>query len=705
MDSATDCTGRELIQQVNDLLAETVITHTGCSIDEMNLPGGVEALAVVRPPRPEMGDLAFACFPLAKALRKAPPVIAGELAGPAAQRLREAAEEGLLPEPEEVVAAGPYVNIRFRAGSLAAYVCDRIAGGAPPYAAPLPPTGRKTMVEYSAPNTNKPLHLGHVRNNLLGASLCRILAATGEEVIPVNLVNDRGIHIAKSMVAYRRWGDGRTPVSAGQKGDHFVGEYYVRFGTELTAERDALARQRGLDPAALDKDTARQLEEQTPLAAEARDMLRRWEEGDREVVALWRTMNGWVYAGFDETYRRLRCEFRKWYFESGTYQLGKSLVEQGLREGVFERREDGSVWAPLEAEGLKDKILLRADGTSVYITQDLGTAKLKYDDFGMDRSIYVVGSEQILHFQLLFQLLRMLGFGWAEGCHHLSYGLITLPRGLGKLKSRVGRKVDADDLLDELAATARRKAEQGGYVSGEDLDLEALADAIGQGALKMYLLQVSAEKNITFDPDATLDFEGDTGPAVQYSHARICSIVRKALAEGKIQLQDLIEAEMPNPFGAYGTGSPVAAGESGAARTLGDLAPQGHEPRGHGRREDATWRRCGSAEHEAVARAIGLRREVAHPELLNAPEEKRLTLELAFFESVLRSSAEQLSPSPLAGYLLELTKTFARFYHGCPVLKAEGDDLCRARLHLCLAVAATLRRGLELLGIEAPDAM
>lgn len=702
MSSATDCTGRELTQVVHDLLVETVITHTGRSLDELELTGGTDVLAVVRPPRPEMGDLAFACFPLAKALRQAPPAIAAELAGPAARRLREAAQEGLLPEPDDVAAVGPYVNIRFRADALAAHVCARIAAGAAPYAAPLAATGRTTMVEYSAPNTNKPLHLGHVRNNLLGASLCRILAAVGEAVVPVNLVNDRGIHIAKSMVAYRRWGARQTPESVDQKGDHFVGEYYVRFSVEQTAERDALARQRGLDPAALDKPTARELEEATPLAAEARDVLRRWEEGDEEVLSLWRTMNGWVYAGFDETYRRLGCEFRKWYFESETYQLGKSLVEQGLREGVFERRADGSVWAPLEAEGLKDKILLRADGTSVYITQDLGTAKLKHDDFGMDRSIYVVGSEQILHFQLLFHLLGKLGFSWAGGCHHLSYGLITLPRGLGKLKSREGRKVDADELLDELAATARRKAQEGGYVSGEDVDLDVLADAIGQGALKMYLLQVSAEKNITFDPDATLDFEGDTGPAVQYSHARICSIVRKALADGRIQEQDLILADMPEPFGAYGTGSPVTAGADGAGAREGRASEAALAKAPAGKAQP----RPGTAPEQAlVARGIGLRPEAADPALLTAPEEKRLVLELAFFESVLQAAAEQLSPSPLAGYLLELTKTFARFYHSCPVLKAESEDLCRARLHLCLVVAATLRRGLGLLGIEAPDAM
>jgi arginyl-tRNA synthetase len=535
------------------------------------------------------------------------------------------------------------------------------------------------MVEYSAPNTNKPLHLGHVRNNVLGASLCRILAAAGDEVIPVNLVNDRGIHIAKSMVAYRRWGGGQTPDSAGRKGDHFVGDFYVRFNQALREETDRLAVAGGLDPAALDEDARRALEDRTALMAETREELRRWEDDDPEARGLWRTMNAWVYAGFDATYARLGCVFRKWYLESETYRRGKALVEDGLERGLFERRADGSVWARLEAEGLKDKLLLRSDGTSVYITQDLGTAILKFEDFRMDRSVYVVGSEQILHFQILFALLDRLGLPWARGCRHLSYGLVTLPHGLGKLKSREGQAVDADDLLDELAALARRKAQEGGYVTDLDIDLDALGDAIGQGALKMFLLQVSAEKNIQFDPGATLDFEGDTGPAVQYSHARICSIGRKALAEGRIATEDLCFVDAPDPFAGLGTGAP------GAAPARRDPDAAGDAPR--------------------AAHAAGLVPERVAAQLLVRPEEKALALELARFPVALRQAAEQLSPSPVAGHLLELTKTYARFYHNCPVLRADTEELMRARLHLCLTVAATLRRGLGLLGIRAPEAM
>lgn len=675
--------GTDIAQIVQELLCEALEEWSGRSLEDLGLATAESSLSVVRPPKPDMGDVALACFPLAKALRKAPPQIAGEFAQTAEERLRRAAADGLIPRIETVAAAGPYLNVSFAGGSLAAWICDRVSAAAAPFGAALPDNGRKTMIEYSAPNTNKPLHLGHVRNNLLGLSLCNILRAAGEEVIPVNLVNDRGIHIAKSMLAYLKWGEGRTPEGENRKGDHFVGEFYVRFSEELAAERARLAAEEGLDPKNLDADTTHKLDDKTALGKEARELLRRWEDNDPEVRELWRTMNGWVYAGFDETYRRLGCYFQKWYFESDTYQPGKQLVEQGLADGSFSRHEDGSVWAPLEEEGLKDKILLRSDGTSVYITQDLGTAVLKFEDYGMDRSIYVVGSEQILHFKLLFSILRKLGLPWADGCLHLSYGLVTLPHGMGKLKSREGRRADADDLLDELAAIARQKALDGGYVSEEQVDLDALADAIGQGALKMYLLQVGAEKNITFDPDATLDFEGDTGPAVQYSHARICSIVRKALAQGKITQEDLLQAELPNPFAELGTGSPVKA--------PGDAV--------------GTLHRTGPPEYVAAARAVGLRATAVDPALLVHPEEKRLGLELVFFEHTLRQAAEQLSPSPLAGYLLELTKTYARFYHNCPVLKAETEELCRARLHLSLAVAATLRRGLSLLGIQAPDAM
>lgn len=679
----------DLTVATGQALLAAVQAWSGRSPAAMGLDAAGEALAPVRPPRPEMGDLSLPCFPLARPLQVNPAQAAAALVAPAQEALARAAETGAIPRVARVTAAGPYLNLVFDAGSLCGWVCERIAAGESPFGGPLPATGRRTMVEYSAPNTNKPLHLGHVRNNLLGMSLCRILAAAGDEVIPVNLVNDRGVHIAKSMVAYERWGEGRTPETIGRKGDHFVGDFYVRFNQTLREETERLAQAEGIEVATLDEDGLHRLEDRTPLMTAARESLRRWEEGDPATRRLWETMNRWVYAGFDETYARLGCAFRKWYFESETYQRGKGLVEEGLARGLFEKRADGSVWADLEAEGLKEKLLTRSDGTSVYITQDLGTAALKFDEFHMDRSVYVVGSEQNLHFQMLFALLRRLGMPWAGGCRHLSYGLVTLPHGMGKLKSREGKAVDADDLLDELAGMAKRKAQDGGYVTDLDLDLVSLADAIGQGALKMYLLQVSAEKNIQFDPDATLDFEGDTGPAVQYSHARICSIVRKALAEGRIAPEDLRAVEVPDPFTALGTGSPVRAVRRGPATEGVGAAPS--------ERSMAALAR--------VRSAAGLQPERADASRLERPEEKALALDLSRFPNVLRQAADQLSPSPVAGYLLELTKSYARFYHNCPVLRAETDDLTRARLHLCLAVAATLRRGLGLLGIHAPEAM
>lgn len=675
--NASAGTTADLAWIAGQVLREAVLAWSERPAAELGLDDGGEAPPLGRPPRPEMGDLGLACFPLARALRTNPAQAAAALVAPAQEALARAAASGAIPRVTRVAAAGPYLNLEFDAGALAAWICTRIAAGEAPYGAPLPATGRRTMVEYSAPNTNKPQHLGHVRNNLIGMSLCHILAAAGEEVIPVNLVNDRGIHIAKSMVAYERWGEGRTPEASGRKGDHFVGEFYVRFNQALKEETEQQARAEGVDLARIDEEARHALEDRTPLMAAARESLRRWEEGDPATRRLWETMNRWVFAGFDETYARLGCGFRKWYFESETYQSGKRLVEQGVAQGLFERRADGSVWANLEAEGLKDKLLLRSDGTSVYITQDLGTAALKFDEFRMDRSVYVVASEQNLHFQMLFALLRRLGLPWAGGCHHLSYGLITLPHGMGKLKSREGKAVDADDLLDELAALAQQKAQDGGYVKELDIDLAALADAIGQGALKLYLLQVGAEKNIQFDPDATLDFEGDTGPAVQYSHARICSIARKALAEGRITPADLRAVEVPDPFAALGTGSPIQTARRGGR-------PSRASP---------------------VSVAAGLQPGRAPADRLTQPEEKALALELTRFPSVLRQAAEQLSPSPVAGYLLDLTKSYARFYHSCPVLRAETDELMRARLHLCLAVAATLRRGLGLLGIQAPEAM
>lgn len=380
------------------------------------------------------------------------------------------------------------------------------------------PNGKKVMVEYSSPNTNKPLHLGHVRNNLLGYSVAELLGAAGYEVIKVNLVNDRGIHICKSMLAWQKWGNGETPESSSLKGDHLVGKYYVVFDKEYKKEIEALVAQ---------GQTEDEAKKNAPLIKEAQQMLLAWEAGDEAVIALWKKMNGWVYDGFAVTYKKLGVDFDRYYYESNTYLLGKDTVEEGLAKGVFFKKEDGSVWIDLTAEGLDQKLVLRADGTSVYITQDLGTAEMKYDDFHMDESIYVVGNEQDYHFKVLFLILEKMGKSWAKGLHHLSYGMVDLPS--GKMKSREGTVVDADDLIAEMIDTAKEKTEILGKTNDftEEEKIE-LYNNIGLGALKYFLLKVEPKKRLLFDPSESIDFQGNTGPFIQYTHARIKSLLSKA---------------------------------------------------------------------------------------------------------------------------------------------------------------------------------
>lgn len=382
----------------------------------------------------------------------------------------------------------------------------------------LPANGKKVMVEYSSPNTNKPLHLGHIRNILLGHAVSEILTAAGYEVIRANLVNDRGIHICKSMLAWQKFGNGETPESSGLKGDHLVGKYYVIFDKEYKKQIERLVQ------AGEKEEDAKK---QAPLIQEAQEMLRRWEAGDEDVISLWKTMNGWVYAGFEETYRTLGVGFDKYYYESDTYLLGKDLIEEGLGKSIFYKKPDQSVWIDLSGDGLDEKLVLRGDGTSVYITQDLGTAQLKYDDFGMDASIYVVGNEQDYHFKVLFLILQKLGKEWASGLYHLSYGMVDLPS--GKMKSREGTVVDADDLIAEMTDTARaRTGELGKTGDFSPEDKARLYHMIGLGALKYFLLKVEPKKRLLFDPNESIDFQGHTGPFIQYTHARIRSVLDKA---------------------------------------------------------------------------------------------------------------------------------------------------------------------------------
>ena len=374
------------------------------------------------------------------------------------------------------------------------------------------------MIEYSSPNTNKPLHLGHVRNNLLGFSLARIMEANGNKVVKTNIVNDRGIHICKSMLAWLKWGNGATPESTGKKGDHLIGDYYVEFDKHYKAELAELQSQ------GLSEDEAK---ERSLLMKEAREMLRKWEDGDEQVRSLWRKMNEWVYAGFDETYHRLGVSFDKIYYESETYLEGKEKVMEGLEKGFFYRKDDGSVWADLTADGLDHKLLLRSDGTSVYMTQDIGTAKLRYQDYPIDQMIYVVGNEQNYHFQVLSLLLDKLGFEWGKNLIHFSYGMVELPE--GKMKSREGTVVDADDLMDEMIGTAREMSQEPGRLQGlSDEEKENVLRIIGMGALKYFILKVDPRKNMTFNPKESIDFNGNTGPFIQYTYARIQSVLRKA---------------------------------------------------------------------------------------------------------------------------------------------------------------------------------
>ncbi len=399
------------------------------------------------------------------------------------------------------------------------------------------------MIEYSSPNTNKPLHLGHVRNNLLGWSLAQIMAANGNKVVKTNIVNDRGIHICKSMLAWQKWGNGETPESSGKKGDHLIGDYYVAFDKHYREEVKTLAAQyeaEGMDAEQAEKKA----KDEAPLIKEAHAMLVKWEQGDAEVRALWEKMNSWVYAGFDETYKALGVGFDKIYYESETYLEGKAKVEEGLAKGLFFRKEDNSVWADLTGEGLDQKLLLRSDGTSVYMTQDIGTADMRFKDYPIDKMIYVVGNEQNYHFQVLSILLDRLGFKWGKELVHFSYGMVELPN--GKMKSREGTVVDADDLISTMISDARQLSEDKvNKLEGiSEAEKDEIARIVGMGALKYFILKVDARKNMLFNPEESIDFNGNTGPFIQYTHARIRSILRKAEADG-CSLPETLDATLP----------------------------------------------------------------------------------------------------------------------------------------------------------------
>ncbi|GEM68900.1 arginine--tRNA ligase [Sphingobacterium mizutaii NBRC 14946 = DSM 11724] len=452
------------------------------------------------------GQITLVVFPVTRFSKKSPEVTGNEIGTYLKENIQEISDFNVIKG---------FLNLSFSDDYWISLLNTTIL---PDSFGKYPQNGKKLMVEYSSPNTNKPLHLGHIRNNLLGYSVAEILKAYGYDVVKANLVNDRGIHICKSMLAWQKFGNGETPESAGLKGDHLVGKYYVVFDKEYKKEIDQL-KQEGQS-----EDDAKK---NAPLMKEAQVMLQKWEANDAEVINLWKTMNGWVYAGFDKTYKQLGVDFDKFYYESETYLLGKDIIQEGLEKGVFFKKEDNSVWIDLTDEGLDQKLVLRGDGTSVYITQDLGTAQLKYDEFKMDESIYVVGNEQDYHFKVLFAILKKLGKEWANGLYHLSYGMVDLPS--GKMKSREGTVVDADDLMAEMIETAKERTEELGKTEGFNEEEKAsLYQTIGMGALKYFLLKVDPKKRLLFDPNESVDFQGHTGPFVQYTHARIKSVLRKA---------------------------------------------------------------------------------------------------------------------------------------------------------------------------------
>ena len=570
--------------------------------------------------RPEFeGNITLVVFPFVKLARKAPAQIATEIG-----EWLTVNGEGLVAKFNAVQG---FLNLviadAFWIRQLRAIDTDANYGQQPD-------RHQLMMVEYSSPNTNKPLHLGHVRNNLLGYSIARIQEANGWKVVKTNIVNDRGIHICKSMLAWLKYGNGETPESSGKKGDHLIGDYYVRFDKEYKTQIAELMAE------GKDEETAKR---EAPLMLEAQEMLRKWEANDPEVRALWTKMNSWVYAGFDETYKRMGVSFDKIYYESNTYLEGKSEVEKGLASGAFYRREDGSVWADLTKDGLDEKLLLRSDGTSVYMTQDIGTAKLRFQDYPIDKMVYVVGNEQEYHFKVLSILLDRLGFPFGKELVHFSYGMVELPN--GKMKSREGTVVDADDLMDKMVEDAKEiSKDKVNTLQGlTEEEANEIARKVGLGALKYFILKVDPRKNMLFNPAESIDFNGNTGPFIQYTYARIQSVLRKA---------DL---------------TPTLSQGEGASPLGGDG------------------------------------REVLDP------KELALIQRLTDYPAIVRNAGENFSPAVICNYAYDLACDFNSFYHDLSILNEPDSDKRALRLLLAKNVAKVIQSALSLLGIEVPERM
>ena len=570
------------------------------------------------------GDLTVVVFPFLKMSRKKPEETAAEIG--------EWLSEN-VPAVKKFNVVKGFLNISLGDDVWLALL-DEVALN-PDYGFMAPSDSSElVMVEYSSPNTNKPLHLGHVRNNLLGYSLSLILAANGKKVVKTNIVNDRGIHICKSMLAWQKWGNGETPESSGKKGDHLIGDYYVLFDVHYKDEIKKLIAEKHI--------SEEEAEARSTLMTEAREMLRKWEAGDPEVRSLWATMNSWVYDGFAKTYEALGVSFDKIYYESDTYLEGKELVLDGLKKGIMYQRPDGSVWIDLKPDGLDEKLLLRSDGTSVYMTQDIGTAKLRYLDYPIDNMVYVVGNEQNYHFQVLSLILDKLGFKWGKDLRHFSYGMVELPN--GKMKSREGTVVDADDLIATMIADARKSiddrfkdvsnnantAER--FKDSSTEEMAEISRIVGLGALKYFLLKVDPKRNMLFNPEESIDFNGNTGPFIQYTYARIRSLLRKAGVSDFSKL------------------------------------PSNHN-------------------------------------LSISDKERTLIQKIADFSATVKEAGVNYSPAVIANYAYDLAKEYNQFYHDYPVLKELDDDLKTLRLRISGAAARVLKSAVSLLGMEMPEKM
>jgi len=575
------------------------------------------------------GDFTIVVFPFTKLSRKSPEITAGEIGDYLAKE---------IPQIREYKIIKGFLNLILQDSFWISILENNT--GREDYGFITESEQKPVLVEFSSPNTNKPLHLGHIRNNLLGASVSEILKANGFPVVKLNLVNDRGIHICKSMLAYIKWGNGETPESSGLKGDHLVGKYYVLFDQKNKEEIRKL----------IENGVAQEeAEKNTRLLAEAKEILRKWESHDPETLNCWNLMNSWVYEGFTETYLNMGIFFDNIQYESQTYMQGKNLVLEGLANGLLFKKEDGSIWADLHEDGLDEKLLLRSDGTSVYMTQDLGTAMMRHDEYDPSKMVYVVGNEQNYHFDVLKIVLRKLGRDWADNIFHLSYGMVELPH--GRMKSREGTVVDADDLMDEMYCTAEAMTRELGKVDHfSEEEANELFRMIGMGALKYFILKVDPKKNMLFDPKESIDFNGNTGPFIQYTYARIQSLLRKAEESGR-----------------HTEGRRQMADDGSAIPFPASLIP--------------------------------------HPASILRPTERNILRLLYQFPSVVKEAGNALSPAVIANFVYDLSKEFNQFYQETPVLKEENELLVRLRLMICAFTGETIRRSMALLGIRVPIRM